>query len=121
MGRPAAALLSRIAREEDHEGEPAISDVLPTGLHHVTAIASDPQANVDFYTRVLGLRLVKRTVNFDAPGTYHLYYGDELGRPSTLLTFFPWPKMPPHILQPWPPQYGQAPSIPVWPSYVDPP
>ncbi|HET6987852.1 MAG TPA: ring-cleaving dioxygenase [Kribbella sp.] len=65
--------------------------VAPHGLHHVTAIAEDPQRNVDFYTTVLGLRLVKRTVNFDAPDTYHLYYGDETGRPSTLLTFFPWP------------------------------
>ena len=61
------------------------------GIHHVTALASDPQANADFYTGVLGLRLVKKTVNFDDPGTYHLYYGDELGRPGTLLTFFPWP------------------------------
>jgi len=65
--------------------------VRPQGLHHVTAIASDPQANVDFYTRTLGLRLVKQTVNFDAPGTYHLYYGDEAGSPASLLTFFPWP------------------------------
>jgi len=65
--------------------------VAPHGLHHVTAIAEDPQRNVDFYTTVLGLRLVKRTVNFDAPDTYHLYYGDESGNPSTLLTFFPWP------------------------------
>ena len=61
------------------------------GIHHVTAIASDPQRNVDFYTDVLGLRLVKRTVNFDDPGTYHLYFGDEAGSPGTLLTFFPWP------------------------------
>jgi glyoxalase family protein len=61
------------------------------GIHHVTALASDPQANVDFYTGVLGLRLVKRTVNFDDPGTYHLYYGDEVGHPGTILTFFPWP------------------------------
>jgi glyoxalase family protein len=61
------------------------------GLHHVTALAGDPQANADFYTGVLGLRLVKKTVNYDDPGTYHLYYGDELGRPGTLLTFFPWP------------------------------
>lgn len=68
--------------------------VAPHGLHHVTAIAEDPQRNVDFYTTVLGLRLVKRTVNFDAPDTYHLYYGDESGRPSTLLTFFPWPGAP---------------------------
>ncbi len=61
------------------------------GLHHVTAMASDPQRNVDFYTGVLGLRLVKKTVNFDDPGTYHLYYGDEVGHPGTILTFFPWP------------------------------
>jgi glyoxalase family protein len=61
------------------------------GIHHVTAIARDPQANVDFYTGVLGLRMVKKTVNFDDPGTYHFYYGDEQGRPGTILTFFPWP------------------------------
>lgn len=60
------------------------------GLHHVTAIAGSPARNLDFYTRVLGLRLVKRTVNFDDPGTYHFYYGDEVGRPGTLLTIFPW-------------------------------
>ncbi len=62
------------------------------GLHHVTAIAGDPQRNVDFYAGLLGLRLVKRTVNFDDPGTWHLYYGDETGRPGSLLTFFPWPR-----------------------------
>jgi catechol 2,3-dioxygenase-like lactoylglutathione lyase family enzyme len=61
------------------------------GIHHVTAIASDPQMNIDFYTRVLGLRLVKLTVNFDDPGAYHLYYGDDLGRPGTIMTFFSWP------------------------------
>ena len=61
------------------------------GLHHVTAIASDPQRNLDFYTKILGLRLVKRTINFDDPGTYHLYFGDDLGSPGTILTFFPWP------------------------------
>src|SRR6201986_2755502 len=61
------------------------------GLHHVTAIASDPQRNLDFYTEVLGLRFVKRTVNFDDPGTYHFYFGDDLGSPGTILTFFPWP------------------------------
>ncbi len=71
-----------------------MTDVKPQGLHHVTAIATDPQSNVDFYTRALGLRLVKQTVNFDAPDTYHLYYGDEQGSPSTLLTFFPWPTVP---------------------------
>lgn len=61
-----------------------------SGLHHVTAIAGDPQANIDFYVKGLGLRLVKKTVNFDEPSTYHLYYGDESGRPGTLMTFFPW-------------------------------
>ena len=64
------------------------------GIHHVTAIAGDPQRNVDFYVGALGLRFVKRTVNFDDPGTYHLYYGDESGRPGSLLTFFPWPGAP---------------------------
>ena len=61
------------------------------GLHHVTAIASDPQANLDFYTDTLGLRFVKKTVNFDDPGTYHFYFGDDAGTPGTILTFFPWP------------------------------
>ncbi|MBX3378881.1 MAG: ring-cleaving dioxygenase [Phycisphaeraceae bacterium] len=62
-----------------------------SGIHHVTAITSDAQKNIDFYCGVLGLRLVKRTVNFDDPRSYHLYYGDELGRPGTILTFFAWP------------------------------
>jgi len=61
------------------------------GIHHVTAIASDPQRNLDFYAGVLGLRLVKRTVNFDDPTTYHFYFGDAQGTPGTILTFFPWP------------------------------
>jgi glyoxalase family protein len=61
------------------------------GIHHVTTLASDPQRNLDFYTGFLGLRLVKQTVNFDAPDVYHLYYGDEIGRPGTILTFFPFP------------------------------
>jgi glyoxalase family protein len=60
------------------------------GLHHITAIASDANANLDFYTRILGLRLVKKTVNFDDPGTYHFYYGDGIGTPGSILTFFPW-------------------------------
>jgi glyoxalase family protein len=60
------------------------------GLHHITAIAADPKTNVDFYTRVLGLRFVKKSVNQDDPGTYHLYYGDNVGSPGTALTFFPW-------------------------------
>ncbi len=64
------------------------------GIHHITAIAGDPQTNLDFYAGVLGLRLVKLTVNFDDPGTYHLYYGDGVGHPGTILTFFPWPKAP---------------------------
>jgi glyoxalase family protein len=62
-----------------------------SGIHHVTAIASDSQRNLDFYTQVLGLRLVKLTVNFDVPDTYHFYFGDEIGHPGTLLTFFLWP------------------------------
>jgi glyoxalase family protein len=64
------------------------------GIHHITAIAGDPQRNVEFYVGILGLRLVKQTVNYDDPGTYHLYFGDELGSPGTILTFFPWPGAP---------------------------
>jgi len=60
------------------------------GIHHVTAIAREPQRNLDFYAGTLGMRLVKLTVNYDDPGTYHFYYGDDLGRPGSLLTFFPW-------------------------------
>jgi len=63
------------------------------GIHHITAVASDPQANVDFYHNLLGQRLVKKTVNFDDPGTYHFYFGDEIGTPGTILTFFPWQHM----------------------------
>ena len=65
-----------------------------TGIHHITAIAGNPQRNLDFYTDVLGLRLVKLTVNFDDPGTYHFYFGDEEGRPGSILTFFPWANVP---------------------------
>src|SRR5450755_3651046 len=60
------------------------------GLHHITAIAGSAQRNYEFYTRVLGLRMVKKTVNFDDPGTYHFYFGNETGDPGTILTFFPW-------------------------------
>lgn len=60
------------------------------GLHHVTAIANEAKRNLDFYTEILGLRLVKKTVNFDDPGTYHFYYGDEISNPGTIITFFPW-------------------------------
>jgi glyoxalase family protein len=63
----------------------------PLGIHHVTAMCGDPQTNVGFYSGVLGLRLVKVTVNYDDPGTYHLYYGDAQGSPGTAMTFFPWP------------------------------
>jgi catechol 2,3-dioxygenase-like lactoylglutathione lyase family enzyme len=64
-------------------------------IHHITAICSDAQKCLDFYCEVLGLRLVKRTVNFDDPGTYHFYFGDESGSPGTILTFFPWSAMAP--------------------------
>jgi len=65
------------------------------GIHHITAIAGDAKRNFDFYTRVLGLRMVKKTVNFDDPETYHFYYGDEYGTPGTILTFFPWANIMP--------------------------
>lgn len=67
---------------------------LITGLHHVTAMASDAQRNVDFYAGILGLRMVKKTINFDAPDVYHLYYGNEDGSPGTIITFFPFPGIP---------------------------
>ena len=60
------------------------------GIHHITAIAGNAKRNYDFYTKVLGLRFVKKTVNFDDPHTYHFYFGDEVGSPGTILTFFPW-------------------------------
>ncbi|MFO7272555.1 MAG: ring-cleaving dioxygenase [Sphaerobacter thermophilus] len=69
-----------------------MADTIP-GIHHITSISSDPQRNLDFYTEVLGLRLIKVTVNFDVPGTYHFYYGDEVGTPGTILTIFPWPHL----------------------------
>jgi glyoxalase family protein len=65
------------------------------GIHHITCITADAPGNVDFYTRVLGLRLVKKTVNFDAPDVYHLYYGDEVGAPGSILTFFEFPDAAP--------------------------
>lgn len=67
---------------------------LITGLHHITALASDAKKNVDFYAGILSLRLVKKTVNYDAPDVYHLYYGNEKGEPGTILTFFPFPHIP---------------------------
>lgn len=74
-----------------------------SGIHHITAVAGDPQKNLDFYAGLLGLRLVKKTVNFDDPSVYHLYYGDEKGSPGSILTFFPWDK-----LQQGHPDRGQA-------------
>ena len=63
------------------------------GIHHITAIAGDARRNYEFYTKVLGLRFIKKTVNFDDPGTYHFYFGDEVGTPGTILTFFPWERI----------------------------
>lgn len=61
-----------------------------SGIHHISAIVGHPQENIDFYAGVLGLRMVKQTVNFDDPGTYHLYFGNNEGKPGTIITFFPW-------------------------------
>lgn len=72
---------------------PTTSTMTLGGLHHITAMAADPRRNLDFYTRVLGLRFVKKSVNQDDPGTYHLYYGDNVGSPGSALTFFPWPNL----------------------------
>lgn len=67
---------------------------LITGIHHITALCSNPQKNLDFYAGILGLRLVKKTINFDAPDVYHFYYGNEQGSPGTILTFFPYEGIP---------------------------
>nr|HMN63144.1 VOC family protein [Anaerolinea sp.] len=64
------------------------------GLHHITLVSSDAQRTLDFYTGILGMRLVKQTVNFDDPGAYHLYFGDRTGRPGTAITYFEWKDMP---------------------------
>ncbi len=64
------------------------------GLHHITAISASAQGNVDFFGKLMGLRLVKKTVNFDDPGTYHLYFADRVGTPGSVLTFFPWAGVP---------------------------
>lgn len=93
------------------------------GIHHVSVIAGDPQENLDFYTRIMGMRLVKKTVNQDAPGTYHLFYADAEGSPGTDLTFFPIPDLPRH--QPGPGQIVEVPfavplgSIPYWQERLD--
>ncbi|MCW9705450.1 ring-cleaving dioxygenase [Fodinibius salsisoli] len=78
----------------------------PSGIHHITAVAGDAQRNYRFYAQLLGLRLVKKTVNFDDPTVYHLYYGDESGQPGTILTFFPWEE-----LQSGQPDRGQAVAV----------
>ena len=62
------------------------------GIHHITAMVNDAQRNIDFYAGVLGLRLIKKTINFDRPEVYHLYFGNETGDPGTVITFFPWAK-----------------------------
>jgi len=77
--------------DQNEREECVLMDKKINGLHHVTAIATDPQQNLDFYAGLLGLRFVKRTVNFDDPGSYHFYFGDARGTPGTILTFFPWP------------------------------
>lgn len=93
------------------------------GIHHITAVAGDPRQNLGFYAGLLGLRLVKKTVNFDDPSVYHLYYGDETGSPGTILTFFPWKH-----LQQGHPDRGQAvaisfsiptQSVAFWINYLD--
>jgi glyoxalase family protein len=71
-----------------------MSEFVTEGFHHVTLVTRDAQTNLAFYRDILGLRLVKKTVNFDLPGSYHLYYGDQTGKPGTLLTFFEWPQAP---------------------------
>src|SRR6516162_881657 len=70
--------------------QPQREERVASGIHHVTSIAGSARRNLDFYTGTLGLRLVKKTVNFDDPGSYHFYYGDAAGHPGTILTFFPW-------------------------------
>lgn len=84
--------MNRLISDEDRGGDRPSEDMTmrQNGIHHITAIAGPARRNLDFYTRTLGLRLVKKTVNFDDPSTYHFYYGDEAGHPGTILTFFPW-------------------------------
>lgn len=83
------------------------------GIHHITAICGDPQRNLDFYSGLLGLRLVKKTVNFDDPGTYHLYYGDGVGSPGTIMTFFAW-ILPPMVRANARQGTGQVIATPFW-------
>src|SRR5919112_3754480 len=87
--------LSHSAIRRTERPTPVEAFMAQNGIHHVTAIAGPARRNLDFYTRALGLRLVKKTVNFDDPGTYHLYFGDSLGQPGSILTFFPWEHVAP--------------------------
>jgi glyoxalase family protein len=89
-----AATTDKIVRQRARVFRRIFMSADTSGIHHVTAIAGEPQRNVDFYVGVLGLRMVKKTVNFDDPGTYHLYYGDGAGSPGTIMTFFPWAGAP---------------------------
>lgn len=91
--QPAGAVARRVGRAYTRRNQNTMNAHV-TGLHHLTAIATDAQANIDFYAGLLGLRLVKKTVNFDDPTAYHLYYGDETGAPGTIVTFFYWPGAP---------------------------
>jgi glyoxalase family protein len=82
-------------KDESENGGDGRDDPTPTpGIHHVTCVAGDPQRNLDFWTETLGLRLVKRSINQDDPGTYHFFYGDAEGTPGTSMTFFPWTDLP---------------------------
>lgn len=86
--------MKTVVRKEKSENSTNTKNKGVFGIHHVTAITGDAQRNIEFYVNNLGLRLVKLTVNQDDPTAYHLYYGDELGRPGTILTFFNWPNIP---------------------------
>lgn len=90
---------------------PPTTSAIP-GIHHISAICGDPRRNLDFYSGLLGLRLVKRTVNFDDPGSYHLYYGDGVGTPGTLMTFFAWTGAPPLAPARGRPGTGQITTVP---------
>src|SRR5579863_3343379 len=77
-----------------HKGYVMSNSIDILGLHHITIVCANAQRTLNFYTQVLGQRFVKKTVNFDAPDTYHLYFGDEVGHPGTAITFFEWPDSP---------------------------
>src|SRR5690348_9791348 len=91
MGPPILILAWTAARAAQAQGRSNIMLNQIKGLHHVTSMASDARGNNEFFTKKLGLRRVKKTVNFDAPDVYHLYYGDEVGTPGSVMTYFPFP------------------------------